>query len=418
MSTTTMPVLSHLPAVAPGAVPPAGAPPQMPTKSAPPIYAPLLLAGGSDGGDAFQSLGLRRPNASGDIAALLARVAMESEEREGENRGNRLVNGFATLAAGIASTELKAMRARVDALRDFSQASETNLDETRRQAVPLRGELDAENARVAVLRGEVATLRAMLEDPALPPEQAGQVQQLYLAAVQSHATAMEARDGIAIDLAEATILALDRDVAALEAYLGSLPATSPERSEVAAQLSAQRAEAEAARQQLAGFRAADPKTDAMRDQFAAGVAARADALLADLGQQSADASEKHDGETRKLGVQSADALAVAARAAAAFRQAQTGRQAAEGARDVNFEKLFELIAGEAADADARIRHTLTRMDEREAGRVGDERERRIADLSTRLLDSLSTLLSTLSQMDAEILAPPAPMAGRRMRFGV
>src|SRR5690606_9835185 len=71
MSTTTMPALSHLPAIGPGSPAPAAGLPAQETKSGGPAYAPLMLAGGGYGTDAFQSLGLRRPNASGDVAALL-----------------------------------------------------------------------------------------------------------------------------------------------------------------------------------------------------------------------------------------------------------------------------------------------------------------------------------------------------------
>ncbi len=418
MSTTTMPALSHLPAIAPAAAALPADPPPVKTKPGGAAYAPLMLLSGGIGGDVFQSLGLRRPNANGDVAALLARVAMEAQEREGENRGNRLVNGFAALAASIASTELKDLRARVDALREFSDASETNLGETAQRTEPLRAELDAENARITDLREQIGTLEVVLANPALPPEQVALVFQLYLAVVQEHATAMAARDGIAIELAEASIDGLDRDIAVLETYLETLPSGSPERAEIAGLLAQKRAQASAARQDLADFRAADPRTDAMRDQFAADVASQADALVADLGSRSADASEKHQAATGALAVQAADALAVAARTAAAFRQSQSGRLAEGGARDLNSEKLFELIAGGAGDADARLRRALTRTDEQEAGRVDDDRQRRIATLSDRLVVSLSTLLSALSEIDSDIVPPPAPTTGRRMRFGV
>lgn len=418
MSTTTMPALSHLPAIAPGGPAPAAGLPAQETKSGGPAYAPLMLAGGGYGADAFQSLGLRRPNASGDVAALLARVAMEAEEREGENRSNRLVNSFAVLAASIASTELRDLRARVDALRDFSGAAETNLGGTTEQITPLRGELDAENVRIAELRGRMAALLAVLADPALPPEQRALVLQIYLAVVQEHDAMMSARDGTAIELAEATIGGLDRDIAALETYLETLPSGSPERAEIAGLLSQKRAQADTARGQLADFRAASPRTHEMRDRFAAETGARADAVVADLGQRSADASQKHERETRNLGIQAADALAIAARTAAAFRQSQSGTLSQDGARDLNSEKLFELIAGGIGDADARLRQALARTDEQETGRVEDERRRRVAGLSERLLGSLSTLLSALAEIDADIVPPPAPVAGRRMRFGV
>jgi chromosome segregation ATPase len=382
-------------------------------------YTPLWLVGAGDSRQAFELLGIRMPNANGDIAALLAEVSLNLEKSIDESRKKRAASDFAGLAAALASTGLASAQANVGKREDAVDNAKATLDEIKARMDPLEQQRDVQNARIHAYRDEIENLEAALSDPELDPGTRAVLSANLAAAKAGLSDAMQSREAIDIQLSYVRIDGLDSQVANLEAQLAAADPDSEEADTIQAQLDAARADAQDARAELEAFQQG-PKTDAARDDFSKHNIEALHASVKNLedrlpGYEAALASAVNSLQTVMY-----FALAMAANFATVFQTQQSHQANHDGIRDQGIERAFERIVENLDEASEAALALTKRLDRSDDARKSDIQRERVQAVASGIVSLLSDLVSTLSQLDTAQL--PAgfvpPTAANRIRLDV
>jgi chromosome segregation ATPase len=382
-------------------------------------YTPLWLVGAGASRQAFELLGIRMPNANGDIAALLAKVSLNLEQSIDESRKKRVVSDFASLTAALAGTGLATAQADVGKKTNAVDNAKTTLDETRARMEPLEQQRDVQNARIHAYRSEIANLEAALDDPELDPGARAALQAQLTASKAGLSDAMQSREAIDIQLAYIRIDGLDSQVANLEAQLAAAEPDSEEADTIQAQLDATRADAQDARAELEAFEQG-PKTDTARDDFSNRNIEALHASVNNLGGRLAGYQAKLTSAIGNLQSVMYFALAMAANFVTAFRVEQADQVDDDGIRDQGIERAFERIAENLDEASQAALALIKRLDRSDDARTLDLRRERVQTVANGIVNLLSDLISALWQFDSAQL--PAgfvpPTIANRVRLDI
>lgn len=383
-------------------------------------YTPLWLVGTGDSRQAFELLGIRMPNANGDIAAMLAEVSLNLEKSIDESRKKRAISDFANLAAALAGAGLSSARADVEKTTNAVNGARSTLDETKARMEPLEEQRNAQNARIDAYRDEIDSLETALADPNLNPGARAGLQDQLADAKAGLSDAMQAREAIDIQLANVRIDGLDSQVANLEDRLAAAEPDSDEADAIQAQLDAARADAADARAELEAFEQG-PKTDSARNDFSKHNIEALHETVKNFEDRLAGYEEALASALENLQTVMYFAIGMAASFAAAFQNEQAGQADDDGIRDQGVERAFERIAENLDEASEMALALVKRLDRADDARISDlRREQHIQTLARGIVDMLSDLVSTLSQLDTAQL--PAgfvpPTAANRVRLDI
>jgi hypothetical protein len=379
-------------------------------------YTPLWLVESGGTGTSFQMLGIRLPNANGDLAALLAEVSLTLEQNVEENQTNRAKASLASLAGALSGFARETLQAELTRkTQALADTKATQADFKARTQGPLASQA-AKTEEIAGLRQDIAGTEEALENPDLSDDERTALEDQLDGYRTALADAYSSREAVDVSLAESRIVTLGREVDDLQAQFDRAPAGSGEATTIGTQLASKKSELQDARSDLDGFRNG-AKTEAARDAFSAKVRSDVSGTGTDL-QAAADAHQAGVNATQSAvqGLASLTLL-VAASAQSQFAADRNDDDTVDGLRDQGIEKAFEQIVEGLDDAAARLAERLNRTADTDAARS----DRSVAGKALGLLASVADLLAVLDGQSASPKAPmpvPPDTVANRIRVGV
>ena len=378
-------------------------------------FTPLWLVRDPASQNSFQSLGMRMPNAPGDIAALLSQVSLNLELTVEEGRKNSTIAGLASLAAALSAFGLEAKREAAENLRETRDRAGETLAEVREKSAPLLSAQAAENAKIDAAKTQIAQLEARLSDPKVVGAERAQLQAQLNAARTGLDTALASREAIDIKLANVRIDSLDRQVEDVTAMLSKMEPGSEEADQAQALLTALSRQRDAAENQLEAFKSG-PKTEAARNAFShsnsAALNSATAALATRLDQYTASFATAID-DLEELTLQ---AMAVAANATAAYQVERQQQGIDDAGHDAAVDRMFESLIKDLKEVgdrtNAALDTTLQRLDDLQDG----HRSRNIQQSALALLGALATIISAISGVDLDV--PVVPTVANRFRLEI
>lgn len=378
-------------------------------------YTPLSLVGSGSNQSLFQSLGIRTPNAAGDIATLLSQVTLNLELSDGEGRKDNALAGLASLASALAAFGLDAMRAVAENQRVDKETSSSTLKGIRDKSTPLTAQRNTENANIANFKGQVTDLTKQLQNPDLTPAQRTQLQAQLNTAQTGLNTALTKREVIDIKLANVLIDGLDQQITDVEASLKRLKPGSDEAAAASALFASLSTQLSTAESRLTTF-VNGPRTEATRTAFSnstiAALESSTNALAARL-----DTGEKSYVKTMEgLEQLTFQATASAASALASYRADRLQQDVEDTGQNQGSEQIFGSVIKQMRDAEDGNNAVLENLRKRLDDLKDDGRSRTIEQSALTLLGTLATIVSAMS--DADHTVPTAPVSANRFRLDI
>lgn len=374
-------------------------------------YTPLWMVNDSVGSNAFEMLGMRLPNASGDVAALLAQISLTLELSIDESEKNKALSGIARLASalgGYGINAIKEMVVRNEKAVEDTAARVADYGEASASLVSSRNSLNVTianyNTQIAGLEAQLSALETQLskakdsEKPAIQAQIASVTASLLTARAE-RSQALASRKAVEISLAELKIETLGAQIADLEAQLAQAPADSDEATILTALIADLDGKLADMQDELSDLKSetytessGNSHYNATESKFSGGMT-KAQDTLGDLLAAGYTALEN-------LGTL---ALAIAAQTAASLNAANS--VGAEGQREIAVERSFDDIADELQAASQRLQSALLNAD-----RNGDASISRIEEIARGLLAAIADIVQALDGLDDTV--PGAPPAGR------
>lgn len=382
-------------------------------------YTPLWQISTSSSSPSLALLGIRMPNASGDLAVMLAQASLSLEQSIDESRKSSAMSRLAGIVAALGAYDLEALKATVDRREKAVNDAQENLNKVNEETEGLLAEREAQNSRIQYHNDRIEDLEAALANPDLTDSQRTYYSAQLAGERAGLASALAERERIDIEIANARIDSLDRQAADLEARLAAEDPDSPEAAEIAAELAETRAQAADARQQLEDFQNG-PKTEAARTEFSNSNAAALEAEIQDLSERLEVYREKHVIAKGELDIGTSLAVATIISATAWFNQSQTAEINQQGNRDLGIEREFEKIFENLQAAQEAASQKLENIAERQDLAAEDQRDDRIRQLALGLVTTLSDIVSLIARIEPDGLTPTSvlPTNGARVRLEV
>lgn len=412
-----MSTIAPSPLPAPGLLPgaaPADAPAPSASK-APAAYTPLWLVGTGSSQGLFQSLGIRMPNATSDVATLLSQVSLNLELSDGEGRKDNALAGLAGLAAALSAFGLDAMRNTAENQRVETETATGTLKEVREKSAPLITARDAENVKIADFKAQITNLETQLQNPNLTPAERTQIQGQLTTARAGLETALTKREGIDIKLANVLIDSLEQQIVDVQASLKRLKPGSDEAddaSDLFASLSSQLSVAET---RLASF-VNGPKTEAARTSFSNTTIAALNANTNALATRLVSNEATYFQTKKELEELTFHATASAANTIAAYRTDRQQQDVDETGLDKGFEQIFAALTRQMLDKSDKTSAVSADLRARLNDLKDDHRSRSIQQSALMLLGTLATVVGSMSDADQSI--PSALTIANRFRVDI
>lgn len=374
-------------------------------------YTPLWMVNDSIGGNAFEMLGMRLPNASGDIAALLAQISLTLELSIDESEKNKALSGLARLATALGAFGLAALReliVRNEGAVEGAATRRAEYDEASAGLVTERNSLNTTignyNSQISGLEGQLADLETQLSKTKDADKPAIQAQINAVTANLNTAKAgrndaLADRKAVEISLAELKIETLEAQVTDLEAQLAQAPADTDEATRLQDLIDSLNGKLGAMRGALTDLRE-EPYTEGSGNSRYNTIETN---FTAGFNQAQSTLGEILNGGYKAFESVGSLVLAIAAQAAASLNAEKSA--GAEGHRELGVERNFEEIADELQNASQRLTSALINADKREDAKLD-----RIKEVARGLLAAISEIVQALEGLDDA--APGAPPAGR------
>jgi len=410
-------------------------------------YTPIWMVHDGASTNALQMLGIRTPNAQGDLAVLIAQASLTLDQTSDEARKNQALAGLAGLAAAIASFDiasLQATAARKQTLVDDATADQTDLTTALASLQSQRDTLDsaitsdqqkvaADEQAVTTATQSVSSLNAQIA--ALDPKASDYATKLaslqtQLGTAQAQLTTAQAqldtdkvqlhsdrvsRSQVDVKLEQANIAGLDDQIAHVTAELKNAPAGSDEATALQAtldQLTQQRSDANS---RLTTFQGLSSPSDAQFDGFSGGVQSDIAVTTSDL--QTRITGYKADVATVTNAINSLTlfALAAAAQATASLAADQTQAANHHAALDSNLDRAFSELGDQLQKLDTHL--TQQRLNDDDNRRANLQR---IEQLGQGLVAGIAGIVSALAQLAAEAQqgAPATQPSAGRFRLNI
>ncbi|WP_378941129.1 hypothetical protein [Mesorhizobium sp. ANAO-SY3R2] len=409
---TIVPSLQPASGQLPGAVQPAAETIAPATQQS---YTPLWLIGSTTSQNAFQHLGIRTPNAPGDIAALLSRVSLTLELTMEEGRKQNTLASLASLAAALSAFGLEAKREAAENEREARDTSAKSLADVREKTDPLVSARNTENARIDTFKGQISQLEARLADPTVVGAERTQLQAQLSTARDGLSTALASRETIDIKLANARIESLEQQVSDAEAMLKKMKPGSSKAEEQEALLASLRNQLAAAQSQRSTF-IDGPKTEAIRNSFSNSNAAALQSATSALATRVDQHKQSFATEIRELEEMTLQAAAVAANLTAAYQANRQQQDVDEAGHDKAIDQIFESLTRELGVVGEKANAALEATRLRLADLKDEHRSRNIAQSALALLGALATIVGVMSGIDTD--APTVPTVANRFRIDI
>ncbi len=384
-------------------------------------YTPLWMVNDSVGSNAFEMLGMRLPNASGDVAALLAQISLTLELSIDESEKNKALSGLARLASALGAYGINAIKeliVRNEGAVEGAAARRAEYDEASASLAGQRNTLNTRignyNTQISNLEGQLADLETQLSKAKDADKPAIQAQinavNTTLSGVRTARNeALTERKAVEIALAELKIETLEAQVADLEAQLAAAPEGTEEASELRdlidnlqGKLGTMRGRLDDLRTETYTESSGNSRHNAIETNFTSG-----------FNQAQAKLGEILDAGYVALENLGTLALAIAAQTAASLNaEKSTG---SEAHREIGVERGFDEIADELQAASQRLTKALINAD-----KTDDAKLDRIEDIARGLLAAISDIVQALEGLgDTASGAPPAGRnVGNRLRLEV
>jgi chromosome segregation ATPase len=378
-------------------------------------YTPLWLVGTGSSQSLFQSLGIRTPNTTGDIAALLAQVTLNLELSDGEGRKDNALASLASLASALSAFGLDAMREVAENQRVGTEASGGTLKDIREKSAPLISDRNAENTKIADFKGKIATLTTQLQNPNLTPAERTQLQGQLTTAQTGLNAALTKREGIDIKLANVLIDGLEQQISDAEASLKRLKPGSEEAGEASALLASLTSQLGTAEARLTAF-VNGPRTEATRTAFSNSTIAALDGVATALASRLDNDEKTYLKTTKDLEELTFQATASAANALAAYRADRVQQDVDDTGQNKGFEQIFGSVTERTRDAGDKVTAAMETLRKRLGDLADDSRSRSIERSALALLGTLATVVGAMSDTDHTV--PTAPVVANRFRLDI
>lgn len=374
-------------------------------------YTPLWMVNDSIGSNAFEMLGMRLPNAAGDVAALLAQISLTLELSIDESEKNKALSGLARLASALGGYGINAIKELI--VRNEEAVAGTaerkaEYDEAAAGLISSRSELSTTignlNTQISNLEGQIADLQTQLskakdsDKPAIQAQINAATTTLNTAKAD-RTEALASRKEVDISLAELRIDTLEAEVTDLEAQLAQAPEGSDEAEQLGELISDLNSKLGAMRGRLTDLReetytesSGNSRHNAIETNFNSGYN-QVETTLAGMLEDGYTALEN-------MGTL---ALAIAAQAAAGLKAEKSA--GTEGQRELGVERGFEEIADELIAASQRLKNAMVSAD-----RTGEANANRVEEMARGLLAAITDIVEALEGLDDTV--PGAPPAGR------
>ena len=379
-------------------------------------YTPIWLVQSGGTQKSFEMLGMRLPQAAGDISAILAEVSLSLEESIDESREHALKASLATLLAALSQFDMLTLSRKIDYETAAIESGTGTLGKINEATAPLETQRNTETQKIETLRDEIASLNAQLKNPDLSAGQRAALTAQRDTKVQQHSAAMVRREAVDLQLADVRITGLETQIRDLETQLGTLQPDSEEAEKIRALIDQKNDRLEAARDHLDAFESGS-KSESQRDAFSS---SNLSALKTDTAELDARIeTDKADLAAAQKTLQDMTYLVVAALAQAASSistgQARTNNEHA--VQDQGLEIAFGLISENLSEAQQAALDALRKTDDSHAAA---EDNQRLETLALGIVTSLGDLVATLARLQDDLLPPPnlLPTQGNRVRLDV
>lgn len=378
---------------------------------------PLWLLGTGTSRNAFELLGIRMPQASGDIAALLAEVSMNMEATVAEGRKNRTIAGFAAAAATLVSLDVASLRETATRLQTAQEEAEATRDDLKQKTQAVLPAIDQLNGTISDRRARIGDIKSLLKNDKLTPKERQALENELGATQASLAAALEARETKVIELAEIRIGSLQRQIADLKRQLAAVDPQSDEAKSIQVTIASVEGKLDTTRASLADY-VSGPRTEARRDAFSHDTVSATGQDIVGLESRAKDYADRATEAFNVLGDAEMVLVGIAMRTATELRGNQQLNGAADLLKDKGIQSVFDSLMDELDRVGSKGNELLRRLEET----LEDDRRREILVGTFGLIGSMSSVASALRDIADEQLPnlpiPPGPSNLSRLRLEV